>query len=62
MRIESCRKCGIELELKQKCSICNDPLKFTCKKCQFESEEQIHVQCRLIDMNYKQQPDTGVVA
>ena len=52
MRIDSCRKCGIELTIKQKCSICNEPLKFNCKKCHFESEEQIHSLCRLADMSH----------
>jgi hypothetical protein len=53
MRIDSCRKCGIELDAKQKCSICKNPIKFSCKKCNFESEEQIHSLCRLVDMNHK---------
>lgn len=55
MRIDSCRKCGIALESKQKCSVCQKPLKFSCKNCSFESEEQIHSTCRLVDMNYKPQ-------
>ena len=53
MRIDSCRKCGISLEIKQKCSICDDPLKFICKNCHFESDEQIHLNCKLVNMNYK---------
>ena len=53
MRIDSCRKCGIGLEIKQKCLICDEPLKFTCKKCRFESDEQIHLNCRLVDMNFR---------
>lgn len=55
MRINSCRKCGVNLESKQKCSVCQKPLKFACKNCSFESEEQIHATCRLVDMNYKPQ-------
>lgn len=55
MRIDSCRKCGIELTIKQNCSICNKSIKFDCKKCYFESEEQIHSLCRLVDMNHKPQ-------
>ena len=53
MRIDSCRKCGNTLEIKQKCSICVEPIKFTCKNCRFETDEQIHSICRLVDVNYK---------
>jgi len=53
MRIDSCRKCGIVLNVKQKCSVCEQPIKFGCNKCLFESNEQIHSQCRFIDMSYK---------
>ena len=54
MRVDSCRKCGVELTIKQECSMCNEPIKFNCKRCHFESEERIHSLCRLIDMNHKQ--------
>lgn len=53
MRIDSCRKCGTELTIKQRCSICNKTIKFDCKKCHFESDEQIHSLCRLVDMNHR---------
>lgn len=53
MRIDSCRKCGTELTIKQKCSICDEPIMFDCKKCHFESEEQIHSLCRSVEINYK---------
>ncbi|AFS82217.1 hypothetical protein [Candidatus Nitrosopumilus sediminis] len=52
MRVDSCRKCGMELTIKQECSICNEPNKFNCKECYFEPEEQIHSLCRLVDMNH----------
>ncbi len=51
MRVDSCRKCGDRLEINKKCTICSSAIKFCCKKCNFESEEQIHSLCRLVDMN-----------
>ena len=53
MRIDSCRKCGVVLEIKRKCNICKKPLEFSCKKCKFETDEQIHSLCRLADMNHR---------
>ncbi len=53
MRIDSCRKCGIEMTIKQKCSTCHEPIKFNCKKCHFESEEQIHSLCKMDDMSHR---------
>ncbi|BDQ30334.1 hypothetical protein [Nitrosopumilus zosterae] len=53
MRMDSCRKCGLGLETKQKCSMCMEPIKFSCKNCNFETDEQIHSICRLVDVNYK---------
>ena len=55
MRIDSCRKCGMELEKSKECSICNNPIKFSCKKCHFESEEQIHSLCTIDVTNYRPQ-------
>ncbi|WP_148680125.1 hypothetical protein [Nitrosopumilus maritimus] len=52
MRVESCRKCGTELEIRQNCSVCKEPKKFECKNCKVETDEQIHSICRLVDMNY----------
>ena len=53
MRNESCRKCGAELEIKQKCSVCREAITCICKECHFETDEQIHLQCTLMDMDYK---------
>jgi len=53
MRDESCRKCGAELEIKQKCSVCKEGITCICKKCHFETEEQIHLECKFMDMDYK---------
>ena len=53
MRNDSCRKCGNKMETKDKCSTCKEPTKFVCSQCLVETEEQIHLQCILIDMHYK---------
>jgi len=53
MRIDSCRQCGTFLDIKQKCSICAKPIKFVCKNCHAETDEQIHSLCKIANMNYK---------
>ncbi|MHA7733572.1 hypothetical protein [Nitrosopumilus sp. S6] len=53
MRIESCRKCGVELKIRQNCSVCKKPIKFECGNCKVELDEQIHTICKLVDMNYR---------
>ena len=45
MRSESCRKCGTELEETKSCSFCEKPIQFHCKKCDYDTEEQIHLDC-----------------
>ena len=30
MRIDSCRKCGIELEVNKKCNVCREANQFFC--------------------------------
>ncbi|KAF6246340.1 hypothetical protein C6990_09425 [Nitrosopumilus sp. b3] len=52
MRIDCCRKCGTLQEIKQKCSICFQAIKFECTTCLNESDEQIHSTCRLDVDNY----------
>lgn len=48
MRIDSCRKCGVTLEVEKSCNICNEASQFLCHKCGNVTEEQIHSQCKLI--------------
>ena len=45
MRIDSCRKCGNELEINQRCDVCNDAIEFYCHGCGATTEKQIHRQC-----------------
>ena len=51
MRVDSCRKCGKEFQPKKICKICSCPLKFECKECMIDSDEQIHFECRLVEIN-----------
>jgi hypothetical protein len=53
MRIDSCRKCGGTLEINKKCDICKKSNEFFCHKCGYVTEEQIHLQCMLIDFSCK---------
>jgi len=53
MRIDSCRKCGIQLEVNKKCDVCREPNQFFCHNCSNVTEKQIHLQCMLIELDYK---------
>jgi len=60
MRMDSCRKCGIELEENKKCDICGKVNQFYCHNCGKISEEQIHSECYLISSNYSLVNPTAV--
>lgn len=53
MKIESCRRCGNELEVNSKCDVCKQPDKFFCHSCGNVTEKQFHQQCMLIELDYK---------
>lgn len=53
MRIESCRKCGNELIPNDKCNVCKKAITFCCQACHFETDEQIHLNCKLIDKEFR---------
>ena len=55
MRIDSCRKCGKELEIEKKCYSCNEPTVFHCTKCIYSTVEQIHFECqaKMIEVSIK---------
>ena len=48
MREESCRICGKEMNEFQRCPVCSQIIRFTCRQCGMFSEEQIHMDCVLI--------------
>ena len=52
MTQDSCRKCGVELEVKKTCNICSQANQFFCHNCGYESEEQIHFQCMMVSFDH----------
>ena len=46
MHIEKCRKCGKNLDIAKKCTICTKPIQFHCNNCNFTTSEQIHLDCK----------------
>ncbi len=42
MRIDSCRKCGQELQVMILCSNCDQPLHFECSNCNVFVDNPIH--------------------
>lgn len=46
MKPELCKKCGGSLKSIKKCRICNKPNQFSCIKCHFTLEEQLHLNCK----------------
>lgn len=52
MRIDSCRKCGSDLEISQNCSICSEGIKFSCKNCHAHTDERFHLTCTIISFDY----------
>ncbi len=45
MRNDSCRKCGNQMKIKEKCKACKEAITFSCIKCNFETDELIHLKC-----------------
>lgn len=45
MTNHSCRKCGNEMEINQRCEVCQDTIEFYCHGCGNITEKQIHSQC-----------------
>ncbi len=52
MRFDKCRKCGNEQQVSEYCKVCEQPIEFYCKNCDITTEEQIHLTCKLISMDY----------
>jgi len=43
VRIDSCRKCGQELQVITLCSSCDQPLHFECNNCRHFVDDLIHL-------------------
>ena len=52
MKQDSCRKCGVVLEVKKRCDICSQANQFFCHNCDYVSEEQIHFQCTMTSFSH----------
>ncbi len=52
MKQDSCRTCGVVLEVKKTCNVCSQANQFFCHNCGYETEEQIHSQCILASCNH----------
>ena len=52
MKQDSCRKCGVELDVKKTCNVCSQANQFSCHKCGNVTEEQIHFQCIMMSFDH----------
>ena len=52
MRIDSCRKCGTELEVNKRCDVCGEASQFFCHSCSHVTDEQIHATCMVIRLEH----------
>ena len=43
IRIDSCRKCGEELQVMRLCNNCDQPLHFECNNCNVFVDDPIHL-------------------
>ena len=51
MRLCSCRKCGIELEVNKTCNVCRKENQIFCHGCKDVSGEQIHADCLVVGLD-----------
>ena len=52
MRIDLCKHCGTEQQVKQKCHLCREAIQFTCPKCSSVTDVQHHLQCNVVSFHY----------
>ena len=52
MKLDSCRRCGKEMEINKKCNICFKANQFFCHGCGYVSDEQIHFQCMMKNLDH----------
>ena len=51
MRFDSCRKCGVEMEVAKRCNVCREANQFFCHNCNNVTDEQIHAICRIVNID-----------
>lgn len=49
MRIDSCRTCSMDMQEFQTCPVCRKVTRFICSNCGKTSDEQIHLECSLLN-------------
>lgn len=47
MKINSCRKCGYDMEVYQNCHVCKKPIEFACNRCNINTDKEIHSDCMI---------------
>ena len=45
MKTESCRRCGQELSIFERCETCQAPSVLECKNCEILTQKQFHANC-----------------
>lgn len=45
MRKDSCRRCGLDMEISKKCPVCRESIEFFCHNCRQSTDRQIHSDC-----------------
>ncbi len=43
--MNSCRKCGFEMEVYSNCHVCKKPIELICNKCNINTDKEIHSKC-----------------
>ncbi len=54
LRIDSCRKCGEELQVLKLCNDCHQPLHFDCSNCTIFVDDPIHQHDSLTSQSFLQ--------
>ena len=48
-RVDSCRNCGVTLEVLTTCMMCDQPSQFKCSNCYHFVDDPIHTNCVILE-------------
>jgi len=48
-RLDSCRSCGSDLEVKTVCAICDQPEQVRCASCYHYVDDPVHTECAVLE-------------
>ena len=48
-RVDSCRNCGVTLDVITTCMICDQPSRFKCSNCYHFVDDPIHTNCVILE-------------